>query len=314
VWRNRFLGPLFRLNASLRTSLLARIPAYRWLRRSCRKLLFRALSSDNAVLVDVAGQPLFIHAATEYVEEYVWNAYEPYTVELFKNSIKPGAVVLDIGANIGYFSLVACRRVGPDGIVYAFEPAPENFGLLARNVDTFGTSNIIPVKRAVAERRKTLSFWLAENNELNSFFQHPHGPVKETIMVDCVAIDEYLEGRQVQVIKMDIEGYEPWALEGMRETISKSDDIVLFTELHPPCLEVAGFTAADYVMALRQLGFEVWLVDERSKSLKPVELDLIPTPESNSLWFANLYCVKRGGGSDQSKWVGPDVDSLSTGR
>ena len=212
--KESLLRPLFKLDASLRQSLLAQIPGCRRLGRTCRKALFRVMSSDNSVLVDVAGQPLFIHAATAYVEQYVWNAYEPYTVELFRNSITPGAVVLDIGACFGYFALLAGKRVGSDGMVYAFEPAPDNFALLARNVHRFGTSNIIAVQKAVAERRKTVSFRLAEYSYLHSCLQHPQGPTKETITVNCVAVDEFLEGRPVQVIKMDVEGYEEEVLRG----------------------------------------------------------------------------------------------------
>jgi len=91
--------------------------------------------------------------------------FEPYETTLIESEIRPGDVVLDIGANIGYYTLIFARLVGERGRVYAFEPDPTNFRLLKKNVRANGYQNVIFVKKAVADSSGSMPLYLCPDNK-----------------------------------------------------------------------------------------------------------------------------------------------------
>ena len=91
---------------------------------------------------------------------------------------------------------------------------------------------------------------------------------------------------------MDIEGAEPFALDGAVRTIERAEKMVLIAELNPELLRRAGVEPRDYLQQLRQLGFDISIIDEKGRSLHPLSQDIIIEIEETPGWYGNLYCEK----------------------
>ena len=293
MWTTQVFRSLSRASVGLNRMGIGRLSVFRPLKLSAKRILLRALTEDGTFKIDVDGSRLYIFPETWDFHAYVDRPFEPYTVELFKCAIKPGSRVLDIGAQFGYYSLLAAKRTGCDGKVYAFEPAPVNFKLLERNIQANGYGNIIhAVQKGVGERHTTASLFLYEGSDSHGMYRHPNASVKGTVLFECVTIDDFIHGERVDVIKMDIEGNEPYALKGMERTVSENDRLIMFAELAPANLRGAGVEPESYLAQLENLGFDIKLIDENTSSLKPVTRDLLREAGQDSCWYANLYCVK----------------------
>jgi FkbM family methyltransferase len=252
-------------------------------------LKFKALTKR----IKIHGTLLYIHSTPAAIKEYIRQPFEPYTTELFKSAIKPGIVAVDIGAQFGYYSLLAAKFAGSEVQVFAFEPAPINFEILKKNIQLNNFNHIIhPIQKATGDRSGTITLFLYKHSDSHGMFRHPRAAVKETVSAECITIDEFLGGRMVDVIKMDIEGNEPYALEGMKQTISRSDTLTLFTEFAPGFLRLAGVKPEDYLAQLKALGFDVKLIDEHSRCLRPVP-EYFLADDKPFGWYANLYCTKK---------------------
>ena len=239
----------------------------------------------------VHGMPFYLLPHTCESVDYLFSSFEPYTTELFQRAIRPDSVVLDIGAQLGYFSLLAARWTGPKGKVFAFEPAPSNFALLESNVRLNGYASIVhPVQKAVGEKNVQTTFFIYRDSASHVMYPDPQVKVRETISVECIAIDDFLEGRPVDVIKMDIEGNEPNALKGMSCTIQRNPDLVLFAEYAPAFLRRAGVQPEAYITHLESLGFYPQMIDEDTRRLRPVARETYEV--KHPTWHVNLYCTK----------------------
>ncbi len=144
--------------------------------------------------------------------------------EILLQLLRPGAVVMDIGANIGYYAAIEARRIGDSGLIYAFEPDPRNLDFLARNVAHNGIERIVRIlPHAVSNADGTVTFNLAEEANLNSIEKtrgsdHPSIVARgmqdrkylEQIPVKAVDLCGFLEtaARPVDIVRMDVEGYE----------------------------------------------------------------------------------------------------------
>lgn len=262
--------------------------------------LFRKLIvlPERCCLIQVDGMPMYIHKGVFEFENYV-KGWEPYTTELWKQSVKEGMRVLDLGAQYGYFSLLAAKRLGDKGLVYAFEPEPENFELLSCNVEMNRFANIRPIRKAVADRSSSAKLILyQEGSGLHSMYRRPNSQgvtARGEISVECIAIDELLEGSHLELIKLDIEGCEPYALEGMRETIARSPNLIMFAEFAPVLLRQAGIEPWDYLERIRALGFNVHFIDDQSLCLRPATKEFVR--DEDPWWCANLYCLKQDRGA-----------------
>jgi len=225
----------------------------------------------------------------------VTDRYEPFTMDLFKKSIKAAMVVLDIGAHIGVYTLLAAWQLGSKGKVYAFEPDPRNLPFLQANIKRNGFADrVTVVPRVVSAQAGKTSFYLAESTGVSSIFEKNQEPNAETY-VEMIALDDFLEeSLVVDVIKMDIEGAELLALEGMQRVINRANSkLVMFIELNPDALSLGGSSCHALLRLLNDIGFEINLIDEKNRRLEEITSDLSDKIANTWGGYANLYCVRR---------------------
>jgi FkbM family methyltransferase len=147
-------------------------------------------------------------------------------------ALKLGDTFYDIGAHVGFFTIIAARLVGHLGHVYAFEPSPENLTALQHNLQLNALSNVTVIPKAVSQRSGTEKLWLAQcpgGHTLATIGQPPD--LKGSIMVETVTIDELIAAGLVtppQLVKIDVEGAELQVLQGMTHTIQTWKPILLY--------------------------------------------------------------------------------------
>lgn len=188
--------------------------------------------------------------------------YEQGTKQLLERLIQKGATVIDVGAHVGYYALLFARWVGPEGRVIAFEPAPDNYALLRKNIELNGCANIVCIPKAVSDRSGTVQLFISsQGNDRHSIFENPRSIVRESSReVSAVSLDQFLAGEgwpRVDLVKMDVEGAEPFALEGMRELLHRSADLKLIVEFAPEALRTGGNDPGRFLERLLELGLNV---------------------------------------------------------
>jgi FkbM family methyltransferase len=221
--------------------------------------------------------------------------YEPASTKLLLSDLRPGHVVLDIGANIGYYTLLAARIVGPQGKVFAFEPEPTNFALLRKNVEANGYRNVVLVNKAVAHRTSAATLYLNERNPGDHrLFDVNDG--RESISIDMVSLDDYFGAAlpAVQFIKMDIQGAEHSAIRGMENLLRANGRVRLLTEFWPAGIRRSGSDPIEFLEKLRRLGFELNEFGEDGAPSRVVDArELVRRHERDEKAYTNLYCVKQ---------------------
>jgi FkbM family methyltransferase len=221
--------------------------------------------------------------------------YEQFESELVNKEIRPGDVVLDLGANIGYYTLIFARRVGSGGRVYAFEPDPASFAILKTNVALNGYTNVVLVNKAVSDETRSSRLYLSEvNNGDHRIFDSHDG--RKSVAVENVRLDDYFKDRdpRVDFIKMDIQGAEWAALQGMAELLGKNRKVKMITEFEPVSLKGFGVEPSDYLKLLCANGFSLYEVNENKKEVLPVSIPyLLETYTHDELQeYTNLLCVR----------------------
>jgi len=283
----------WKLNGWIHSLGLYRLPVFGPFWFGGKRLIGGWLASGRGVPTILGGETTYVHPFTIV---YSLDDWEPYTEELFQNAITPGSTVLDLGAHHGYFAMLASRHVGTDGIVYAFEPAPENFKIMKTNFELNNLTNVTPVNMAASDKRATVPFYLCKPNDVQGSLFATLRDNESTVPVESMTIDEFLDGKPVDVVKMDIEGGEPRALEGMSKTLFKSKDVVLFIEFNHHLLRRAGVDPPDLFHQLDSAGFDCMLINEGLKRLLPIVHPLTPEDilgEGFQHGFCNIYCTRK---------------------
>jgi FkbM family methyltransferase len=217
--------------------------------------------------------------------------YERTAGELLARALVPGSAFVDGGAHIGLWTLHASRRVGPSGRVLAVEPDPYNAHALRANVLRAGCTNVDVIEGALAAGEGEQVLFQAASTISSSLARRSAGitPVRE-LTVRTTTIDALLGGAGLLegdvVVKLDLEGAEPLAAEGMRAAVARARTFACLVELNPEALESAGSSPEALVAALRALDLTVALVDEERHLAVPVE-------ELAALRKGDLYCERQ---------------------
>lgn len=193
---------------------------------------------------------------------------EPELTAEFLRRVGPGMTVLDLGANIGYYTLLAAKAVGPSGRVLAFEPEMENAAALMKGLEANGFRNVTVFPYAVSRALGQSDLFMATTSGSHSIALRPSNASSLRQRVVTVALDGFLDPDVCpDVVKMDIEGSEVPALEGMRRLLADPRLKTLFIEAEPPILASLGLSAASITSLLEPYGFRCAYVDTAKKNL-----------------------------------------------
>ncbi len=209
--------------------------------------------------------------------------------------VKPGACVVDVGANFGLYTKTLADLVGPRGRVYSIEPVPETFDILTANVARLGLKNVVPMRRALSDSDgervrlvvpKTRPFGLENAYQARIVRGPAHG---REVTAETCTLDRLLAGQtgDVSFVKCDVEGHELACLHGARDLIRRSRPTWLIEVSGDP--RVSDSSAKSVFHLLGEFGYRAYVVD--GKELRPWRPDEAPGVN----YFFVPHAVARGG-------------------
>jgi FkbM family methyltransferase len=200
---------------------------------------------------------------------YVTGEYEPATTRVVKSLLQAGDTFVDIGANIGYFSLLASRRVGPTGKVFAFEPVPQTRDELIHNVCLNRAGNVTVRDEAVADSTGEAIFFVGPADHRGTSSLRSLHDASGVLSVRKALLDDLLPpDAKVGLVKIDVEGAEYLALQGMQECL-RLDRPDLIIEVTDSYLRGMGHSAAMLCEFLRDFGYRMYTIEHDCLTLLP---------------------------------------------
>ena len=195
--------------------------------------------------------------------------FEKQELKIFREQIRPGMTIVDIGANIGLYTLISGKRVGSSGKVFAFEPVQENFSFLQKNISANHLDNVIPLEMALAEEIGERIIYIAKDNKGHHSLSDDSGK-NEGVKITTDTLDNILKrygSPKIDLIKMDIEGAEVLALEGMRETIKNNPRIKIFTEFYPAAIRRLKRDPVEFLKSFSSMGLKICVLNENKERM-----------------------------------------------
>ena len=199
---------------------------------------------------------------------YAFGEWEPVVTSYLLQQLKPKDIFIDIGANIGYYTVLAAQRVGNEGIVHAIEASPTTFGWLVENVTRNRLVNVRTYNVAVSDKLDMLTVWTRESKNLgkSTVIDEMRGPdavfdaeVRAAPLPSIVPENEVLNAR---FIKIDVEGAEWLVLEGIRHLLPRlSPRTEVLLEVNPESLRSMGVSVEGCLALFRDSGFDPWVID-----------------------------------------------------
>jgi len=224
-------------------------------------------SQGSKIMVNLAGEDinrdLIIHKGLR----------EPECTKIIKQELKKGMRVIDIGANIGYYALCEAKMVGGEGKVFAIEPEPKNFKALNKNISLNNYSNIRTFQCAVGDKSGKTPFYISDKSNW-----HTAGKLKESrnikiidqIEIDMVTLDDFAKNREpINFVRMDVEGFEPFILDGAKNLLSQNSPMKLFIEIHNPFIKENGRNTEEMFNFLANLNFKLNYIVKQSLNISP---------------------------------------------
>lgn len=262
--------------------------------------------------VKIFGKYIFYYLSNDkYIGQRVaLEKYEPYETKLILRQTKKGNTIIDVGANIGYYTVLLADKVGKSGKVYAFEPDKVNFEILKKNIEVNNLKNVIVVNAGVGSKNETKTLYKSEENlgDHKLYETHPpcgHPPLKKggqnysiKEFTKIVKLDDFIK-EPIDLIKIDTQGWEPEVIEGAKKIISKNKPI-MFLEYSPASYQIAKLDGQKMIKSLRKIYKNIWWIDEWLyiyKNLKQKEIDKICA--TNKTGYADLWMKKEASLNDK---------------
>ncbi|WP_119460994.1 FkbM family methyltransferase [Rhodospirillaceae bacterium SYSU D60014] len=200
---------------------------------------------------------------------------EPAFHKFLSAYLQPGMTVVDIGANVGAYTLLAAKRVGPGGRVVAFEAAPQIYRFLMENVDRNRFGNVVVENVAVGQAEGHLRFTVQAGDLGKS---HVHSPLEddgvEVIDISVIDLDGYCSRsglRRIDYMKIDVEGYEMPVLRGARRTLADNPTMLVQMEAIDHHAKRFGSDLRSIMAFMGEIGFRPHEIDKSGSVLTRLE-------------------------------------------
>ncbi len=207
--------------------------------------------------------------------------------EILSRHISAGMTIIDIGANIGLYSIFLADLVGPGGRVFAFEPDPVLFEAAVANCTQNGKGDVITLHNlALGSRAGHAALYRSGfnsgDNRLSASPKH-----RENVGVEIARLDDVLRGVKIDFVKMDVQGWEPEVLRGMEETLKSNPELTIYFEYWPEGLRRAGEHLSSPANILCGRGFKLFLPADEKAPLSSKQIEDLGKKYSGNR-FVNL--------------------------
>jgi FkbM family methyltransferase len=242
---------------------IERLPITGWI----RSRLFRAAYGSGELETTIRGLTLTLPGGdVSMVPSLVAGYHEELELEIFERIAQDSSVISDVGANVGLYTCVGARAM-PAGTVVAFEPAPANLEFLRRNLARNGVEDRVEVvPEAVSDTPGQARFFLSDGIGNHSLASGNAGSERH-LDVTVTTVDQHFAGRLVDILKIDVEGFDTHVLKGARETLAAHHPAI-FVELLTSHLEQGGISPRDLVNILADLYAHIFLVDNVRRTVR----------------------------------------------
>ncbi len=226
--------------------------------RGRQRVLDSLLPREGVRMAVVNGAVMELDLADLIQRNIYMGSYEPAETARFANLLEPGMTVVDVGANIGYYTLLAARSVGPEGKVLALEPSPI-FAKLSRSVGTLRSQNVTCLNLAASATEGRLRLFLPPASYQNfdpSVVAYTEGMTETEVEcrpLDAVLADQGLD--RVDALKIDVEGHEPAVVEGAARALAEGRIGWVLCEFHDGLLHQAGSSSSALLDLFAQHGY-----------------------------------------------------------
>ena len=252
----------------------------------------RSLSKSN--IVEIEGRKMFTQN-NDGLALSIFKIYEPNQTKIVKKYVHEGDVVIDVGAHVGYYTLLMAQLVGKNGKVYSFEPDPVNFELLKKSVEINGFENVVLIQKAVSDTTEKIKLFLGDNDSaINRIYDAKLGDAKKSIDVESITIDEYFKenDKLFNFIKIDSEGSEAKIINGIEKFLTKNRKLIMMTEFFPFLIKKSGDEPKQYLKSLENSGFELYNILDDNKETNKINSESFLKIEPDSEYCTNLLCKK----------------------
>ncbi|MCX5559431.1 FkbM family methyltransferase [Streptomyces sp. NBC_00038] len=197
---------------------------------------------------------------------YLFGVWEPHMTNFLQSRLRPGDGFVDVGANIGVFSVLASQLVGDTGQVVAIEASPVFHQRLLQEARLNDCGNLRAVNSAVSDSRQTLTFVLASSRNMGANSIVPYdGPAESTFEIEALPLPELLDPSEIanaRVIKIDVEGAEGKVVRGLAPMLDKlRPDAEISVEVTPDRMAQLGDSADELMKTMTGAGFHVYRME-----------------------------------------------------
>jgi FkbM family methyltransferase len=248
-------------------------------------------SRDETVTTVAPGVKMVLNSESVLSKAIYAGRFEWQELQLLKKILQPGDTFVDIGSNIGLYSMIAAKRVGKNGSVYAVEPVSKTFKRLERNILLNKYLNVKAYQLAISSSNGTLPMSVSQDgyDAWNSLTKPARGEKYLTEEVKTIRFDDFvqqnsLSGR-IKMVKVDVEGWEDELFKGAFKTLSTADAPILQVEFNEPALNAAGSSSRKLADRIIGFGYQLYTYDGSKNILKKFEY------EGEAL-DTNLYALK----------------------
>lgn len=211
--------------------------------------------------------------------EIFYERFEEEEIAFLKKVLKPGDSFIDIGANVGLFSLVASPIVGTTGQIISFEPCTGTYQRFEENISLNKFKNITIEKQAVSDKKGTATLQLASDgyDAWNSIAEPAKGKVLNTEEINTISFDEFINNSKVDVkeislIKIDVEGWELPVFIGGKSFFAADDAPNLIVEFTEANAANAGYSCTELYQKLVEYGYSMYTYDAKQNKLIPEKM------------------------------------------
>ncbi len=259
-----------------------------------KKFLKNIEGNLKTEFAEVQGSKMFLDPG-DSLDLSINGVYGELDTQIIREQIKEGDIVIDVGANIGYYTLIFAQLVGKTGKVFAFEPEPKNFEILKKNIEINNYDNVTAEQKIISDKCEKMKLFVSDSGIVGHRIQKM-GNFENFIEVESVTLDDYMKklnlDKKVDFIKIDVEGAEPKVLDGAKTILKENVKLKIFTEFNREVIKKYDSDPEDMLLLLTRNNFQFFLPDYKTNSLSITKRDVLLNSNELLKENLNILCIK----------------------